>query len=65
MMALSQDVLGLLWQSMGLYFPSPLALDAGSSLAQKQVVTGDVVFSPSFSPGPLLVLLVTSVMFVF
>jgi hypothetical protein len=65
MMALSQDALSVVWQSVRSFFPAFVAIESGTSLAEKQVVTGEVLFSPSLSPGPLLVLLVTSVMFVF
>lgn len=64
-MTLSQDTLRVLWQSLGLYFPASVSMDNGASLIEKQKVSEQIMFLPSFSPGPLLVLLVTSVMFVF
>jgi hypothetical protein len=65
MVALSQDTLALLWQSVRSFFPVSTVIEDGTSLTEKQVTTGGVLFAPSLSPGPLLVLIVTSVMFVF
>lgn len=45
-------------------YASSLYLGQNSVVLDKQVTLAEMVQSPTFSPGPMLVLLVTSVLFV-
>lgn len=65
LLTLGQDLISKLFECSQA-FSSIMVMQSQQSLAvEKRVTSQEIYFSPSISPGPLLVLFVSSVLFVF